>query len=59
MDVEGAEYDLLLDFIKKDAMKLIDFIAIEFHNDLSPFKRPEDLFKSLIKLYGVKFLNWN
>jgi len=55
MDVEGAEYDLLQDFIRKDAIKLIDYVAIEFHSDLSPFKRPEDLFISLIKILSFLF----
>ena len=59
MDIEGAEYDLLQDFIKKDVIKLIDYIAVEFHSMLSPFKRPEDLFISLIKIFGVQFLPWS
>jgi hypothetical protein len=58
MDIEGAEYDLLQDFIRKDAFKLIDYIAIEFHNFLSPFKKSEDVFKSLIKNQGIQLLNW-
>ena len=59
MDIEGSEYDLIQDFIVKDAMKLIDYIAIEFHSFVSPFNRPEDVLYSLIKLFGVKFLSWN
>ncbi len=59
MDIEGAEYDLLQDFIRKDALKLIDYIAVEFHLSLSPFKRPEDLFVQLIRIFGVHFLPWN
>jgi hypothetical protein len=58
MDIEGAEYDLLQDFIKKDAIKLIDYIAVEFHPSLSPFKRPEDAFISLINLFRVRILPW-
>ena len=58
IDVEGAEYDLLLDFIKKDVLKLIDHIAVEFHSYVSPFKSPEDVFISLIKLSGVEFSKW-
>ncbi len=58
MDIEGAEYELLQDFIRKDAMKLIDYIAVEFHPSLSPFGRPEDLFISLVKIFGVNFMQW-
>ncbi len=59
MDIEGSEYDLLQDFTKKDVFKLIDYIAIEFHTNVSPFQRPEDVLLSLIQLFGVKFLSWN
>jgi FkbM family methyltransferase len=59
MDIEGSEYDLIQHFIVKDAMKRIDYMAVEFHNFVSPFNRPEDVLYSLIKLFGVKFLSWN
>jgi hypothetical protein len=59
MDIEGAEYDLLQDFIRKDSIKLIDYLAVEFHRFVSPFKNPEDLFISLVNLFGVKFLKWS
>ena len=59
MDIEGAEYDLLQDFIKKDAIKLIDYITIEFHPYISPFKTPEDVFISTINKQGIKFMLWN
>jgi hypothetical protein len=58
MDIEGAEYDLMQDFIKKDAIKLIDYITIEFHSYVSPFKRPEDVFISMIYKQGIKFMRW-
>ena len=58
MDIEGAEYDLLQDFIKKDAIKLIDFITIEFHSYVSPFKQPEDVFISIFNKQGIKFMRW-
>ena len=51
MDIEGTEYDILIDLIKKDAFKYIDFIAVEFHEFVSPYKTPEDLFRHLIKLF--------
>ena len=59
MDIEGAEFDLIQDFIRKDAIKLIDYLAVEFHDGLSPFKTQQDIFISLIKLFDVKFMNWS
>ncbi len=59
MDVEGAEYDLLQDFIIKDAIRLIDYITIEFHSGISPFKTPDDVFLSLINKQGIQFMKWN
>jgi hypothetical protein len=59
MDIEGAEYNLVQDFIQKDAIKLIDYLAVEFHSSLSPFKTQEELFISLFKLFGVKFISWS
>jgi hypothetical protein len=59
MDIEGAEYELIQHFIVKDAIKLIDYLAVEFYNFVSPFNRPEDVLYSLIKLFGVKFLSWS
>jgi hypothetical protein len=59
MDIEGAEYDLILDFIKKDAIKLIDYIAVEFHPNLSPFNKTDDILISLINLFGIKSIKWN
>jgi FkbM family methyltransferase len=59
MDIEGAEYDLLLDFMQKDVLRLIDHIAIEFHPFVSPFKGTEDVLQAIIRLYGANFLNWN
>ena len=59
MDIEGAEYDLLQDFIKKDALRYIDYLAVEFHSSLSPFKTVEETFTALIKFFGIKFLKWS
>ena len=59
MDIEGAEYDLLLDFIKKDVYKLVDYLAIEFHRQVHRFKTPEDVFIEVLKLYGTNFVKWN
>ena len=59
MDVEGAEYVILLDFLLKDAVKLIDYIAVEYHHKLSPFTSPESVFHSLFNTSKIKFLKWN
>ncbi len=59
MDIEGAEYDLFLDFVKKDVFKLIDFIVIKFNSAMSPYKKPEDVIFSIINLLGAKFLIWD
>lgn len=58
MDIEGAEYDLLLDFFKHDVFKYIDYIAVEYHKYLSKFATPEDVFLSLFKLYNTTFIDW-
>jgi FkbM family methyltransferase len=59
MDVEGSEYDLLQDFIVKNVSKLIDLMVVEYHDFVSPFKSPNDVFKSLYALQGVKIINWD
>lgn len=59
IDIEGAEYDLIVDFIKKDALKLIDYIAVEFHTYLSPYKTADDLFLKIMTLNNIKFANWS
>lgn len=59
MDIEGAEYDLLKDFQKKDTFKLIDFIAVEFHDFVSPYPKAESDFVQMINETGMKFVKWN
>jgi FkbM family methyltransferase len=58
MDIEGTEYAILIDLIKKEALKLVDHIAVEFHEFVSPFKKPEDVLRKMIESTGVKFLSW-
>ena len=58
IDIEGAEYDMLLHLIKMNIFPKIDVVIIEFHKYMSKFKNPEDVFTSLFKLYGTKFINW-
>lgn len=59
IDIEGAEYDLLLDFIKKDVTKIIDYLAVEFHRQLHRYKEPEQVFLDIIKLSGTKYVEWS
>lgn len=59
MDIEGAEYDLLLDFLKKNVFSLIDFMAIEFHTGLSKMQSKEDVFMQILTMYGTKFVEWH
>lgn len=59
MDIEASEYDLLLDFLKKNVFKLIDYLAVEFHPAFSKYKNPEDVFLAIMKLYGSKYIKWS
>ena len=59
MDIEGAEYELLQDFIKKKVIELIDYIAIEFHPYVTSYKNINEILISLINLHNVKFINWS
>lgn len=58
IDIEGAEYDLLLHFIKENVLEKIDYLIIEYHKYVSKFKQPEDVFLQLMKLYGIDFKQW-
>ncbi len=59
MDIEGAEYDLIQDFGEKSVFKLIDYIAVEFHPYVYPFKNAQQVLMSLVRLSGTKILRWN
>lgn len=58
IDIEGAEYDLIMHLIKENAIEKIDYLIIEFHKYLSKFKEPEDVFSSLFKLYNISYKSW-
>lgn len=58
IDIEGSEYELILDLIKKDALRFVDHFAVEFHGNLKKFKTPEKVFFSLLKLYGASASEW-
>lgn len=59
MDIEGAEYDLLLDFVVKDVYKLIDYMAVEFHPSITRFKDAKSILLQIMKLYGTNYVNWH
>ena len=59
MDIEGAEYDLLIDLFRKDALRLIDWLAIEYHPSLWERKVPIEFFDTLLHLDGVEILRWH
>ena len=58
MDIEGAEFDLLIDFIKKDVFKIIDYIAVEFHPVVTKYQTAQDVLMEIIKNSGVNFAKW-
>ena len=59
MDIEGAEFDLLIDFIKKDVFKIIDYIAVEFHSGQTKYKTAQDVLMKIIQNSGSDFANWS
>lgn len=58
IDIEGAEYDLIFDFIRKDAIQWIDYFIVEYHSFINRFKNPEAVFNSLLSLYGSNASEW-
>merc|ERR1712127_1178420 len=54
MDIEGAEYELVIDWVKKDALAYIDQFACEFHGGFSKLwgKDVGPGFQSIIQFYG-------
>jgi FkbM family methyltransferase len=60
MDVEGSEYELLLDWIKNDVLKLVDHLACEFHPYVNKQfdQKATDGFKAIVKFFNVKLINW-
>jgi FkbM family methyltransferase len=59
MDIEGAEYELLLDFLVKDVYKLIDYMAVEFHPQIAHrLNTTESVFLEMLKLFNTKYVDW-
>lgn len=59
MDIEGTEYELLIDFIKKGVFSLVDYMAIEFHPRFTKLKSSKQILVELMKATGVKFVEWD
>ena len=61
MDIEGSEFELILDLAQKNLLRLIDQLAIEYHNymiDMMAFKTPIDVFNFILKKNGIHLLTW-
>lgn len=58
IDIEGAEYELLMHLINQNVMKLIDYIAVEYHGFVRPYQSPEELLNGFIKMNNIKLLEW-
>jgi FkbM family methyltransferase len=60
IDIEGAEYDLLVHLIVRKVLDLIDFLAIEYHGyKFGKTKGGEDIIlNKIFEQSNVKFFNW-
>ena len=63
IDIEGAEYDLLLHLIKDATLHLVDIIAIEYHKRLlkpQMFSHDalENFFNEYFMFYNIRFVPW-
>lgn len=56
MDIEGSEYDLIFDLLKKDALKLIDHMAVEFHSNN---ERLNAVIIEILNFYNVNYIYWH
>ncbi len=59
MDIEGAEFELLIHLIKENVLSLIDVLIVEYHRNLLPFKTPYDLYSAIFKRFNIKEEVWN
>ena len=63
IDIEGAEYDLLLHLIKDGTLHLVDIIAIEYHPNFvkGSINNPTELqnfFSQYFSYFNVKLIHW-
>ena len=59
MDIEGAEFELILHLIKENVLSLIDVLAIEYHKNLSPYKSEYALLSRIYQKFNISEKNWN
>lgn len=59
MDIEGAEFELLVHLIKENVLGLIDTLAIEYHKYMSPYKSEYALFSKIFKKYNIDEKYWS
>lgn len=58
IDIEGAEYELFIDFLQQGVLGLIDYIALEYHDFVQVFKTADEVFDRIIQAFGIKKVNW-
>jgi FkbM family methyltransferase len=63
IDIEGAEYDLLLHLIKEGSLHLVDLIAVEYHqrmlkDNLFSFHELEIFFTDYFRFFNVRTVPW-
>jgi FkbM family methyltransferase len=63
IDIEGAEYDLLLHLIKEGSLNLVDIIAVEYHpkivkDSIKNFEILNNFFNQSFDFFNVKFIPW-
>ena len=62
LDIEGSEFAVLPDLLKKGALQRIDAIGVEYHNYIAPkdisYNTP-DLFSKIFNIFGIKLFSWN
>lgn len=58
MDVEGSEFDLLVDMMKTGAMQYVDVLLCEYHDDLAPLPGYKQVLMHMIQKMGIKQVDW-
>ena len=59
MDIEGAEYELLIHLIKTNVLELIDYFFLEFHTNVNKIKSVEEFAKAILVSKNVKYIKWD
>jgi FkbM family methyltransferase len=59
IDIEGAEYELLIHLLQRNLLRKIDYVAIEYHPSAMNIWTAEDAFNFILKLTGTKHIKWS